>query len=139
MYNNVGTKIKYMAIILLVIEIIASVIVGFLMIDISEGLTFAIMIGGPLVACASYLLIYGFGELIDKVCDIERNIRGLSNGNKEQSCNREQITTDEESGCDTQIIERSDDQRIEKFKRLLSMGLVTEEEYQQVISKINKR
>lgn len=30
----------------------------------------------PLLAWASTRLLYGFGELIDKVCDIEKNTRG---------------------------------------------------------------
>lgn len=59
--------------------------------------------------------IYAFGELVDKVSDIERNIR-FGKRKSEAQLN-------------------DDYERISKIEKLRSQGLITEEEYQQAISK----
>ncbi len=63
MFNNPGEKIKKLAVISFVCGIIISVILAFAL-----GETFpiiiAILLGGPLTAYISSLLLYGFGTLI---------------------------------------------------------------------------
>ena len=80
MYDNIGSKIKKLAIILTIAESIVFFIAGVVML-VGEmgGLALLFMFAGPLFAWASSFLLYGFGELIDKVCDIERNTRNLEN------------------------------------------------------------
>jgi len=73
MYNNIGSKIKIAAQILFVLGVIGSIIFGFVICFGSEdfnaiGLLY-ILLGG-LSSWISTLLMYGFGELIEKVCSI---------------------------------------------------------------------
>lgn len=65
---------------------------------------------GPVIAWVSSWLLYGFGELIDKTCEIEYNTRGSMRKSEAQA--------------------RVDEERISKIERLRSQGLITEEEYQ---------
>ncbi len=76
MYDNIGSKIKGLAKITFYVEAIAAVIGGISLMAEDEELAamgFLLMIVGPLVAWVSTWLIYGFGELIDKTCDIAQN------------------------------------------------------------------
>lgn len=117
MYHNIGKKIKGMAWVALLIVAVPSLVAGIvLMINggffIPIGLL--VMFVGPVIAWISSWLLYGFGELIDKTCDIERNTRNNS--------------------AQSQSHPVSED-RIANLERLRSQGLITEEEYQQAISK----
>ena len=73
------------------------------------------MISGPFVAWVFSWLLYGYGELIEKTCEIARNTQGGERKSEAQS--------------------KVDSERINKIERLRSQGLITEEEYQQAISK----
>ena len=74
MYGNIGEKIKGLAIATFIIETVAAVIAGIaLWVSIEEGWCVLIVFCGPIVAWLSSLLIYGYGEIIDKLCEIERN------------------------------------------------------------------
>ena len=118
MYDNIGKKIKIMAKVIFVIGLIISLIAGFIIIGISQQLvliSLLIFVVGPIFFWISTWLLYGFGELIDKTCDIERNTRGGQKKSKAQS----EIDTD----------------KIDKIERLRSQGLISEEEYQRAISK----
>jgi cytochrome c-type biogenesis protein CcmH/NrfG len=55
-------------------------------------------------------VLYGFGELVDKACDIELNTRGAEKRNAAPL--------------------NSYSERISKLDTLRSQGLITEEEYQ---------
>lgn len=126
MFDNIGKKIKSLANVLCWIGIVVSVITAIIMFVAAEegsykteglytGLGFAFLIIGPLSSWVSSFFMYGFGELIDKVCDIERNTRG----------------GERKSAAQTKV----ETERIDKIEKLRSQGLITEEEYQQAISK----
>lgn len=76
-----------------------------------------IMLAGPLLFWIGSFFVYGFGELIDKACDIEKNTRGNSSGSTSQPA--------------------FNAERIEHLKNLLSKNLITEEEYEEALSKEN--
>jgi hypothetical protein len=77
MYDNIGEKIKGLAKATFIVETIASVITGIaLWIETEEWWCALILFCGPIVAWVSSWLLYGFGEIIDKLCDIEQNTRG---------------------------------------------------------------
>ena len=116
MYDNIGGKIKGLAKTIFIVESIATVITGIALMATDEdmilvGLLVAIL--GPIVAWVSSWLLYGFGELIDKTCDIARN----------------------SSAGKSEAQSKVDYERISKIEKLRSQGLITEEEYQQAISK----
>ncbi len=77
MFRRIGRKIKGVVKILFWIEVAAIYIVGLVFIVPTSGLSILYAIGGILVAWISSWLIYGFGEIIDKLCDIEENTRGF--------------------------------------------------------------
>ena len=125
MFNNIGKKIKALAKVICWIQIVIYIITAIVMFIIAsdsytEGLyiaiAFAFLIIGPFFAWLSSFFIYGFGELIDKACEIERNTRGG------------------EIKSNTQI--QLDNERKSKIENLRLQGLITEEEYQNAISKI---
>ena len=123
MFDNIGKKIKSLASILCWVGIIAYVIAAIIMIaigvdeyeDVLTAFGVILLFVGPLMSWISSFFMYGFGELIDKACDIERNTRG----GEIKSVAQTKVETE----------------RIDKIEKLRSQGLITEEEYQQAISK----
>ena len=92
MFNDIGKKIKGLAIFVAVVGIAASIITGFVLLSKSEtgydyyahskiydktmvkaGLV--LLFGGPLLSWAGSLLTYGFGELIEKTCSLEKKMQ----------------------------------------------------------------
>ena len=73
MFNNIGSKIKSLAIVVTVIGIVVSIIIGLSIIEhsISYGL-FTIIIG-CFISWVSSFFMYGFGELIEKTSQIAEN------------------------------------------------------------------
>ena len=129
MFENIGKKIKTLANVLCWLGIIVSIITARIMFIMAEaasydtdglyiGLGFSFLFLAPLFSWINSFFIYGFGELIDKICDIERNMR--SDGRK----------------SNTQV--EIELERVEKLERLRSQSLITEEEYQQALAKDNK-
>ena len=76
MYEKIGEKIKGLAIATFIVEVIASVIIGIVFLADGEWMGILILFCGPIVAWVSSWFLYGFGEIIDKLCDIEQNPRG---------------------------------------------------------------
>lgn len=78
MYDNVGAKIKGLSKIFFVFEVIVAIMVGFFLMSIAESFVFLgwiVIIGGSVLAWLSHLLLYGFGELVEKTCVIAQNTR----------------------------------------------------------------
>jgi len=93
MFKDIGKQIKTLTKIIFWVET-----VGFLLTGVSffiNGGLYGIFLGlgffliGPIVAWVSNMLLYGFGELIDKTTSIERKLneepRNLIQENKEQA------------------------------------------------------
>ena len=118
MYDNIGKKIKNFAIWCFVGESVASVIgaISFLATQSDDDYVIPAVIAlflGPIIAFISSWFVYGFGEIIEKLTEIERNTRGNTKSR-------------------TQL--NNDDARIEKLESLRAQGLITEEEYQKAIA-----
>ena len=125
MFNNIGSKIKTLAKVLFWGEIFLSLIiaVGFFIIYLvlslrnTEDVRMLIagivyLIAGPIFALINGLLLYGFGELIEKTVSIERNI-----------CKNQKLDSQEQVSSD----------RMTKLNSLRAQNLITEEEYQQAL------
>ena len=96
MYDNIGKKIKVLAQTTFVVLAIASILVGSILWYDQDEPWFALLVFlGPIVAWLLSLMTYGFGEIVDKVCDIEQNIRldGCRKKTKKDSVNKEKIAT----------------------------------------------
>ena len=76
MYDNIGTKIKDVAIAFCIIGIIASVVLGIFLMDGAVIGGLLVMVIGSLFSWLSSFPLYGFGEMIDKLSAIEENTRG---------------------------------------------------------------
>ena len=67
-YENIGNKIKSLAMTLFFVEAIAEIVTGFALMIADEDLIFygfLIIVIGPIVAWVSSWLLYGFGQLIE--------------------------------------------------------------------------
>ena len=134
MYDNIGKKIKTLTKIVTIVLSVASIIVAIASIvgGVLWGLIFFFM---PILFWISSFFMYAFGELVDKVCDIEARVRNVE-------CKRE-IQGKEDRG---QKLERSATDinyyqlkekniRLAKIEELRDQGLISEEEYCEIISK----
>ena len=119
MFSNIGGKIKGLVVIIFIIEVIICIIAGCVMISTGDdGFAFLgliVMILGTLIAWISSWVLYGYGEIIVKLTEIERNTRG---------------------GAAYTAPQTSDDpDRINRLKSLYTQGLISAEEYQKALSK----
>jgi hypothetical protein len=106
MYDNIGGKIKGLAKAGFIVEAIVAVITGIALMASDDDLIIVgvlVLLLGPIVAWVSSWLLYGFGEIIDKTCSIERNTRGGERKSEAQS--------------------KIDSERINKIEKLRSQGL----------------
>ncbi len=77
MFDNIGKKIKTLAVVLTVVGIAASIIIGaylFLFIGI---VCLVVMVVGPLISWIAAFALYGFGELVDKTAETAETNRRL--------------------------------------------------------------
>lgn len=122
MYNDIGKKIKKLTKIVTVLFIVISFIMGFIM-AIRGSLLFLVFIFAvPILLYLSSFVMYGFGELIDKVCDIERNTRDDTYESTPQ------VKKENEDI-------KQQDEKIKKLDELRAEGLISEKEYRDEISK----
>ncbi len=78
MYNNIGNKIKGLAKGVFIFETIIATITGIILMASDENLILVgliILLVFPLIAWISSWLLYGFGELIEKTCEIAKNTK----------------------------------------------------------------
>ncbi|MBO5500898.1 MAG: hypothetical protein J6K73_16780 [Clostridia bacterium] len=90
MYNNVGSKIKRMAVIFAIIGIVVSILTGVgLMLSFGEIsryysdtpsvllISLLIMVGGSLLSWIGGFFTYGFGEIIDSLNNMEIDMQTM--------------------------------------------------------------
>jgi len=120
LYNNIGKKIKWLAKLIFIAESVISVIAGLCLIIFGYDmvlLALTVLLICPLLAFVSSWLLYGFGEIIEKLTSLERNMCG-SNSNYEEPKSYEYY------------------KRVNEVDRLYSQGLINEQEYRRVIDGI---
>lgn len=134
MYHNIGKKIKFLA--KFIFAVMAFLAFAGSCPFIFDGndeeilLGFIILIVGSLSAWISSWFMYGFGEIIDKLCCIEKNTRirkpvnkntsGESNQNEEQLVDNRPLLTSEKRS---------------QLEALRMNNMITEEEYAKILSK----
>lgn len=128
MFNNIGNKLRTLAIIAFWAQLIAYIVAGICLIAWANAWGTPTALEGPLIGAAIFCfisgpgvswinsaLIYGFGELIAKATAIERNTRHAAAPAAVHS-------------SPTQM--RVEDERTQQLDTLRAKGLITEEEYQ---------
>ena len=126
MYDKIGKKIKALTKVLSIILIVISVIFGIVSFCLSGengifliyGFTFLIFM--PIFIWIGSFTLYGFGELVDKVCDIESRLSGSNLS-----------TPSENKGT----LGKEESARKSELKKLRDQGLLSEEEYNEFLSK----
>ena len=77
MFNNVGKKIKTFSVVMFIIETLAALVCGIGLIAEGDDLIplFGVLVAvvGPFVLWILSWFVYGYGELIDKTCEIAKN------------------------------------------------------------------
>ena len=114
LYEDIGKKIKRAAYWTFIVEAVIAALEGIaipiVLISNLDDVIFALFVGlllgaivaalGVLIAWVSSWLLYGFGELIDKTCDIEKNTSDISRniiGIKNDTCDIEKNTRNGQS------------------------------------------
>ena len=115
MYDNIGSKIKTLAKASFAIVAIASIVGGLALLDGTDGWSLVLVFVGPLMAWISSLALYGFGELIETVSNIE------------QSVVRNKASAKVQTNAETA--------RNDRLEKLRAQGLITDEEYLNALSK----
>lgn len=99
MFDNISGKIKTLAVVTTIIGIIASVIIGIVVLVTADELAFLgiiVIILGSLFSWASSFLIYGFGELIENTQVIAHNTTKQSALTKSNLLNKTQSAPKQE-------------------------------------------
>ena len=85
LFNNIGRKIKALAKFLFFFGFIGMLLAGFIMLANNRGSSFAFLTSIMfmlLIIWISAYILYAFGELVEKICNIDANIKALSNNCK---------------------------------------------------------
>lgn len=86
-YDNIGRKIKKLAIATFIVGAIAAVIEGLAQINTDDVVGILTLFLGPVAAWVSSWLLYGFGELIETNCEIAENTRQNKSNSKQAFSN----------------------------------------------------
>ena len=74
MFDNIGKKIKTLAIVFTIIGMVVSISVGVFSLEANAGAGLLIIIFGCLSSWIGSFLLYGFGELIENTTEIRKNM-----------------------------------------------------------------
>lgn len=123
MFQNIGKKIKTLAVVVCWIGIAGSVIGGIVMCtidnDLLTGLGIALIFCGPLFSWVGSFVLYGYGDMITRIRRIERKLYGQENEEEEKS---------DSAGKDD---------RLAKLQSLKDQNLISEEEYEDAVRNLH--
>ena len=76
MFDQIGQRIKTLAVVITVIGMIVSVIAGcdYIFNKSRRIYGLIIIVGGIIASWVGSFILYGFGEIIDKLCDISQSL-----------------------------------------------------------------
>ena len=127
MFQNIGKKIKTLAVVVCWIGIAGSVIGGIVMCavgadssggDLLIGLGIPLIFLGPLFSWIGSFVLYGYGDMITRIRRIERKLYGQENEEEEKS---------DSAGKDD---------RLANLQSLREQNLISEEEYWNAAEKL---
>lgn len=82
MFNNIGSKIKVIAIIFFTLEMLGIIISSLVVLGESFLMGGVVFVGGFMAAYLSVVLIYAFGELVENSAIIASNTSGMSGSSR---------------------------------------------------------
>ncbi len=125
MFDNIGGKIKSLAVVVTILGIIASIIYAIILWSQNSYrhntilLGLGILLGGSLVSWIGSFFMYGFGEMIVRLKSIDEKMSGYHTSKRPTGS-----SSDEKSVIDIKTIDK-----------WLQEGLITEEEYNKIFKK----
>ena len=135
MFENIGKKIKVLAKVIFAISLISAIIGGIVLISTDDDLLatglFVLLAGPVLIGLIPAWMIYGFGELVDKTCDIAAGNRPVVGGAPVYSNPNAPAAPVVSKAKAAEM-----NKRIAQIEDLRSKGLITEEEYLLAVSKV---
>ncbi len=144
MYNNIGKKIKGLAIFSFAVGAIASFIGGIVIIAIASDSYYVEEIGvfigvmvmflGPLVFWILSFFLYGFGELIENSRIVAENSMEIAAGMRKPTTETEN-TVSQNQPAPTSLSSEAQ-QRIMRLNELKENNLITDEEYKNARNEI---
>ncbi len=128
LFKNPESKLKILAKVIFVAGTVVSVVAAliFLISSLESGAAVTVLVCGPLASWAIGLLLYGFGELLEKSNYIEKQTKETTDTLK-RSLKEKQPS----SHVPTK------DERVETAITLYSKGLLFDDEYKDFLDKIN--
>lgn len=85
MFDNIGSKLKNLALIIFSLEIIGFACLAVALFDSDGAIGLIPLIGGPIFAWVNTSLLYGFGELIERTTEIANNTKRLKSSTSADS------------------------------------------------------
>lgn len=142
MYKNVGRSIKDVVKVVVGIEMVIFIILGFvLMITLSDGLGLilgAIVAGaGCFVAWLSGLILYAYGDIADNVKMLANAVNGLCLSSEENMGKNENAET-VRMNIDESTTTKFQRNMIKEYRAQLENGVLTPEQYKSMVEKILK-
>ncbi len=156
MFDNIGGKIRVLAVIFLIVGVLASLIIGFS--QISEASEIAdsyyvssserelaasmrstgrrIILGGSFGTLVGAYILYGFGELVENMSFIRRKL--CDSTNSPQEVYNVKRIEDERIKKILNKTNTPQDERIKKLDAMLQEGLINQREYNIEIESIKK-
>ena len=128
MFQNIGKKIKTLAVVVCWIGIAGSVIGGIVMCavgadlsggDLLIGLGLPLIFLGPLFSWIGSFVLYGYGDMITRIRRIEKKLYGQENEEEEKSNSA------------------GKDDRLAKLQSLKDQNLISEEEYEDAVRNLH--
>lgn len=150
MFNNVGSKIKTLALVFTIIGFVASGVLGVIMMFTQLFVGLGFLIGGALSSWLSGCLFYALGEIVESLRNIEYltrangqhlfEIKSKLNG---QNTNRAQ-PNQEQNSANSSIFKnfatkKAKEEEIKRINDLYINGEINKEEYLSALDELNNR
>ena len=91
MYDNIGGKIKSLAVWTFIVEAIGSIITGIALGGEEDELYFLLCLIGPIVAWVSSWILYAFGEMVEDIHAMRKKITPASVQDAIDEANRQKV------------------------------------------------
>ncbi len=103
MYDNIGGKIKALAIVTFAIEAFVAIITGLVLVADDNHIGWLVIFAGAGIAWIGSWLTYGFGELIEKTCNIEKVLSSKTPTNPNHQKETRVVTNNSFASTDSQL------------------------------------
>lgn len=141
MFNNIGSKIKSLAILVSVGGIISSILTGFILLlaleEMGALIGIVIAVVGSALSWIGSFYTYGFGELIENSSIIAKSCNKDPSSFPNARSNMNMPQNSRPVNNNPNFVQTPNDSRIQNLENLRAQNLITEEEYKRKVDSIN--